>query len=193
MSKIIYHKNCIQHESVGKAKRMLKKIAKQFGGFEGQFYCNIKLTGVNEIDNREVELYIERYFMKLKKEIDQQFLRNKFFVDGEENEDYEKGYYLQPISKKFEIIKALNEVGFFIRNNYPVLEVKRYEYLLTANSSEGKLDETILHFRNNPVFGFCQEFFVVFKNGKSKSLCFMTISSYDFENAKSILCEFFKN
>lgn len=191
MSKIIYHKNYIQHEAVGKVKRMLKKIEKQFGGFQGTFYCNIQLTGVDEIDNREVKSYIENHLRDLKRKIEKQLFQNEKFVNGEVNEDYEEGYYIPPFSEELKIIEALNEVGSFIRHNYPELEVKKTEYLLTTNSPEEKLNETKLHFQNNPVFGFCQEYFAVLENGESKRLYPLTISSYDFTNAKSVRCDFF--
>jgi hypothetical protein len=191
MSKIIYHKNCIQHEAVGKVKRMLNKIEKQFGGFQGTFYCNIQLTGVDEIDNREVKSYIENHLRDLKRKIEKQLLQNEKYVNGEVNEDYEEGYYIPPFSEELKIIQELNKVGSFIRHEYPELEVKKTEYVLTTNSSEGKLNETKLHFKNNPVFGFCQEYFAVNENGESKRLYPLTISSYDFENAKSVRCEFF--
>jgi hypothetical protein len=125
MSKIIYHKNCIQHEAVAKTKRLLNKIEKQFGGFQGTFYCNIQLTGVYEIDNREVKLYIEHHLRDLKRKIEKQLLQNEYFVNGKVNEDYEEGYYIPPISEELKIIEALNEVVSFIRDNYPELEVKK--------------------------------------------------------------------
>jgi len=191
MSKIIYHKNCIQHEAVSKTKRMLKKIEKQFGGFQGTFYCNIQLTGVDEIDNREVKSYIENHLNDLKRKIEKQLLQNEKFVNGEVNEDYEEGYYIPPFTEELKIIEKLNEVGSFIWHNYPELEVKKTEYILTTNSAEEKFNEAIFHFHNNPVFGFCQEYFAILENGKKKQLYPLTFSSYDFENAKSVGCEFF--
>lgn len=92
MSKITYHKNCFKDKSVEKAKRMLNKIEKQFGGFQGTFHCNIQLTGVNDIDRREVKSYIERHLKDLKRKIEKQLLQNEKLVNGEWNEEYEEGF-----------------------------------------------------------------------------------------------------
>lgn len=127
MSKIIYHKNCIQHEAVEKAKRMFNKIEKQFGGFQGTFYCHIQLTGVYEIDNREVKAYIENHLRDLKRKIEKQLLQNEKYVNGEVNEHYEEGYSIPPFSEELKIIEALNEISLFIRHNYPEIEVKKNE------------------------------------------------------------------
>jgi hypothetical protein len=191
MSKITYHKNCIRHEAVSKTKRMLNKIDKQFGGFQRTFWCDIKLTGVDDIDQKEVKRYIENHLKDLKRKIEKQLLRNEYFVNGEVNEDYEEGYYIPPFSEELKIIEALNKVGSFIRHEYPKLEVKKTEYVLRTNSPEEKLNETKLYFKNNPVSGFCQEYFAVLENGESKRLYPLTISSYDFQNAKSVRVEFF--
>ena len=170
MSKIVYHKYCIRHEAVAKVKRMLNKIERQFGGFQGKFYCNIQLTGVDEIDKREVKSYIETHLRNLKRKIEKQLLQNEKYVNGEVNEDYEEGYYIPPFSEELKIIEALNNVSSFIWHEYPELEVKKTEYVLTTTTPEEKLHETILYFKNNPVFGFCQEYFAVTENGESKRL-----------------------
>ena len=190
MSKIIYHKNCIRHEAVAKIKRMLNKIEKQFGGFQGTFYCNIQLTGVDEIDNREVKSYIENHLKDLKRKIEKQLLKNEKFVNGEVNEDYEDGYYIPPFSEELKIVEALNQVGSYIRHNYPELEIKKTEFIFSQNSPEKKFNEGKLHFQNNPVFGFSQEYFAVLENGERKKLYPFTFSSYDLVNAISIQIEF---
>lgn len=191
MSKIKYHKSCIQHEAVAKAKRMFNKIEKQFGDFQGTFYCDIQFTGVDDIDNMNVKYYIERHLKGLKREIEKQLLQNEKFINGQENEHYEEGYYLPPMLEDFKIVEALAQVGSYIRHNYPELERKKAEFVLTKISAEEKLNETKLHFQNKPVYGFCQEYFAVLENGESKKLYPLTISAYDFEKAKSIRVEFF--
>jgi hypothetical protein len=69
--------------------------------------------------------------------------------------------------------------------------VQKIEYILTANSSEEKLNETKLYFQNNKIYGFCQKYFAVKENGVNKQLYPLTFSSYDFENVTSVRCEFF--
>lgn len=98
---------------------MLNKIEKQFGGFQGTFYCNIQLTGVSDIDNREVQSYIENHLRDLKRKIEKQLLQNQKFVNGEVNEDYEEGFYIPPFSEELKIVEALNQVVSYIRHNYP--------------------------------------------------------------------------
>lgn len=191
MSKVIYHNNCIQHEAVAKAKRMLTKILKQFGGFNGFFNCNIKLTGVDEIDNKEIKHYVERHLKSLKNNIEVQLKQNEYFLDGKINEDYVEGFYIHPFSEELKLVEALYEVGSYIRHNYPELEVKRLEYILLTNSSVDKFNEAKLHFQNNPVIGFSQEYFAILESGEKVRLYPLTFSAYDLENAKSIMVEFF--
>lgn len=191
MSKIIYHKNCIQHEAVAKTKRMLNKIEKQFGGFQGTFYCNIQLTGVSDIDNREVQSYIENHLRDLKRKIEKQLLQNQKFVNGEVNEDYEEGFYIPPFSEELKIVEALNQVVSYIRHNYPELKIKKAEYVFFQIDPEEKFKEAKLYFQNNPVVGFSQEYFAVLENGESKKLYPFSFSSYDLKNAKSIRVEHF--
>ncbi len=191
MSKIIYHKNCIRHEEVQKTKRMLNKIEKQFGGFQRTFYCNIQLTGVYDIDNREVKHYITNHLTDLKTKIEIQLLQNEKYVNGEVNEDYEEGFYLPPLSEELKIVEALNQVSSYIRSNYPELEVKKAEFIFSQNSPEEKFKEAKLHFQNKPVYGFSQEYFAVLENGDSKKIYPFTFSSYDLVNAKSIRVEFY--
>ena len=77
MSKISYHKHGHKNEAVSKAKRMLIKIEKQFGGFQGKFYCKIQLTGINDIDRLEVKNCVKRYLNELKEHIEKQLLKNE--------------------------------------------------------------------------------------------------------------------
>jgi hypothetical protein len=191
MSKIIYHKNCIQHEAVAKAKRMLNKIEKQFGGFQGLFHCHISLTGVSDIDAKEMKYQIKNHLESLKKKIEKQLFQNEIYINGEINEDYEEGFYISPFSEELKLIESLNEVSTYIRNKYQGLKVKQSEFIFSKNNAEEKYNEAKLHFQDNPVIGFSQEYFVVFENGERKRLYSLTFSAYDFENAKSILVEFF--
>jgi len=191
MSKIIYHKNCIQHDAVAKAKRMLKKIEKQFGGFNGIFYGTYQLTGVDEIDNKTVKWSVETHLKYLKNNIEKQLKQNEYFIDGKINEDYEEGFYIPQFSEELKLVEALSEVGSYIRHNYPELEVKKSEFVFTKNTDEEKFNEVKLHFQNNPVIGFSQEYFAILESGEKKRLYPLTFSAYDLVNAKSILVEFF--
>ncbi|MBW8326578.1 MAG: hypothetical protein K0M50_17570 [Prolixibacteraceae bacterium] len=190
MNKIIFHKNCIQHEAVAKVKRMLNKIKKDFGGFQGIFYCSIQLTGVNDIDRKEIKSHIEKHLRNLKKKIDKQLLQNETFVSGEINEDYEEGFYIPPFTEELNLIESLNKVSSYIQNNYPEIKTKQSEFIFTKNTSEEKFNEAKLHFQNNPIIGFSQEYFAVLENGENKKLYPFTFSSYDLIDAKSIRCVF---
>ena len=190
MSKITYHKNCIQHEAVAKAKRMFNKIEKQFGGFQGIFYCHIQLTGVDDIDNKEVKLHIEKHLRELKAKIEKQLLRNDKFVNGEVNPDYEDEFYIPPFSEELKVVEALDEVGSYIRHNYPELEIKKTELVFLQKTNEDKFNEAKIYFQNNPVIGFSQEYFTILESGEKKKLYPFTFSAYDLENAKSIIVQF---
>lgn len=191
MSKIIYHKNCIQHEGVEKAKRMLNKIEKQFGGFNGIFYCHISLTGVSDIDAKEIKYQIKNHLESLKKKIEKQLFQNEIYVNGEINEDYEEGFYIPPFAEELKLIESLNEVSSFIRNKYPKLKVKQSEFIFTKDNQDDKFNEAKYHFQNNPIIGFSQEYFAMLETGEKKKLYPFTFSSYDLINAKSIRVEFF--
>lgn len=191
MSKIIYHKNCIKNEAVEKAKRMLNKILKQFGGFQGTFHCDIRLTGVNVIDRRNVKYYIEKHLKDLIRKIEKQCLQNEKMINGEWNEDYEEGFYMPPFLEELKIVEALNQVHSHIWSNYPDIEVKKTEpFVFSETSLEGKYSEVKNHFQNNPVFGFNQEYFAVLENGAERQLYPITFSAYDLINAKSIYAQF---
>lgn len=191
MSKISYHKNGHQHEAVSKAKRMLNKIEKQFGGFQGKFYCNIQLTGINDIDRREVKIYVERHLKELKKQIEKQLFQNEKLVNGDWNEQYEEGFYIPIFKDELQLIEALNEVYNFIWNNYPDIEVKKSEPIVfKSETPEEKYNEAVNFFKQNPVYGFNQEYFAVLENGKSKKLYPITFSAYDLSTATGVYAEF---
>ena len=191
MSKISYHKNGHQHEAVIKAKRMLNKIEKQFGGFQGKFYCNIQLTGINDIDRREVKSYVERHLNELKKHIEKQLLQNEKLVNGDWNEQYEEGFYMPTFKDKLQLIEALNEVYNFIWNNYPDIEVKKSQpFVFKAEIPEEKYNEAVNFFKQNPVYGFNQAYIAVLETGKSKKLYPITFSAYDLSNATGVYVEF---
>lgn len=192
MSKIRYHENCRHHENVAKAKRMLNKIEKQFGGFQGTFYCDIQLTGINDIDRKEVKFYIERHLEDLKQKIDKQLLANKKIVNGGEwNDGYEEGFYTPPLAEELQIVEALNQVYSYIWNHYPEIEKKKsQELVFTAENPEAKLDEAKRFFKSNSVIGFCKEAFVVLENSASRKLYPFTLSSHDFQGAKSVYMEY---
>lgn len=191
MSKITYHKNGHQNEAVSKAKRMLKKIEKQFGGFQGKFYCNIQLTGINDIDRREIKSYVEKHLKELKKQIEKQLFQNEKLVNGDWNEQYEEGFYIPTFKDELQLIEALNEVYNFIWNNYPDIEVKKSEpFVFTAQTPEDKYNEVVNFFKQNPIYGFNQECYAVLENGSSKRLYPTTFSAYDLSNATGVFVEF---
>jgi len=191
MSKIIYHKNCRRHEAVSKAKRMLTKIEKQFGEYQGRFYCTIQLTGISELDRSDVLQQLEKHLMDLKRNIEKQFLQNDKIVDGCWNDNYQEGYYLPPLKEDFKIAEALNEVHSFIWSNYPEIEEKKSEpFIFTSESPELKFQEAKRFFKNNPVNGFLQETFGVFENGESKKLYPFTFSPNELSNATSVYVQY---
>ena len=190
MSKIIYQKNCIQHEAVAKAKRMLNKIEKQYGGFNGIFYCHIALTGVDDIDNKAIEYYIKNSIESLKKKIDKQIFQNQMYINGQINEEYEAGFYIPPFVEEIKLIESLTEVSTYIRHNYPELEIKKAEFIFTKNTIEEMYIEAKSYFINNPIIGFSKEYFAVNETGESKRLYPLTFSAYDLYDAKSIRVEF---
>lgn len=191
MSKILFHKNCIQHEAVTKVRRMLNEIDKQYGGFQGIFFCHTTLTGVQSIDIKEINYRIKSQLQSLKKKIEKQLFQNEIYINGKINEDYEEGFYIPVFSEEFKLIESLNEVSLYIRNKYPQLKINQYEFTFTKNTAEEKYNEVKLHFQNNPIAGFSQEYFAVFESGEKKRLYPLTFSAYDLEKAKNILVEFF--
>lgn len=187
MSKIIYHKYCRQHEAVSKVKRMLNKIEKQFGGFQGTFYCNIQLTGVYELDRREVRMYIENYLKELQRKIDKQILQNQKLVNGEWNESYEEGYYMPPLLEQMQIVEALNEVHSYI-SNYPEPEPKKdvFEFSNVATHPEEKKREYIRHYEIHPLNGFNKTFFRIYPNEVKRELFPLTADVNDLKEAIGI-------
>lgn len=124
MSKIIFHKNGHQHEPVAKAKWMLNKIEDQFEDILGSFYCKIQLTGINEIDKRQVKIYVGLHLNVLKKQIDELLLLNEEFGGRECKKNYDDDYFVQSARDQLELIKALGDVYRCIEKNYPYIDLK---------------------------------------------------------------------
>ena len=187
MSKIIYHKHCRKHEVVEKVKRMLNKIEKQFGGFQGTFYCNIQLTGVYKLDRREVRMYIENHLKDLQRKIEKQILQNQKLINGEWNESYEEGYYMPPLAEEMKIVEALNEVHSYI-SNYPEIEPKKdvFEFSSVETHPEEKKKEYIRHYERNPLIGFNKTFFRVYPNEVKRELFPLTADVNDLKEAIAI-------
>ena len=145
----------------------------------------------NDIDRFEIKNRIENHLKDLKKKIEKQLFRNEKLFKGEWNEEYEEGFYIPPLSDELKIIELLNEVHSYIWNNYPVLETKKTDdYILKSDTTKAKYYELKRHFENNPVVGFCQEYFSRLENGESKQLYPFTFSHYDLRNVKSVYVQF---
>ena len=188
MSKIKYHKNCRQHEAVSKAKRMLNKIEKQFGGFQRTFYCNIELTGVNDIDRRELKYQVEKHLKELKSKIEKELLKNEKLIGREWNEQYEEGFYLPPLKEEMQIIEALKEIHSYIWDNYPEVEPQKdvFEFSNVMAHPEEKKNEYINHYKNHPIIGFNKTFFRIYPDGKKRELFPLTYDVNDLKEATAI-------
>jgi hypothetical protein len=192
MSKISYHKNGHKHDAVAKAKRMLNKIEKQFGGLSSfQFYCDIQLTGINDIDRRDVKNYLEKHLKKLQKDIDKQLFRNEKMVNGDWNDEYEEGYWMPTLKEQMQVVEAINEVYNFIWNEYPDIEVKQSETLIFKETTpQAKYKEAVAYFKAKPIFGFNTEYFARLENGKSRKLYPITFSAHDLDNAIGVYAKY---
>lgn len=187
MSKIIYHKHGHRNDAVAKAKRMLNKIDKKYGGIGGRFYCNIELTGINIIDRGNVKFYLAKHLKNLREKILQQLNQNSELIGIDPNEDYEEGFHISDLKREMEIIDDIHEVYSFIWALYPEVDwITSDPYVFTSETSEGKYNEAIAHHKSNPVIGFNQEYYVILYNGKSQQLFPLSLSHFDFRDARSM-------
>lgn len=191
MSKITYHPEYRKHQFVAKAKQMLLKIDKEYGGFDdGQFWCEIKLTGINEIDREEVKWLVEKHMEKCKNQIEKQLLQNKKFHSGDWNEKYQEGFYLPILKQDFQIVEALNNVYQFIWDKYPVKTQRSETFVFTTTDYEDKYNEIHNHLKQNPIKGFKQEYYAILSNKKTRRLFPFTFSAYDLYDATGVYAEF---
>lgn len=191
MSKINYHIKAHKHEAVSKAKRMLNKIEKHYGGFQGKFYCNIQFTGINDIDRREIKRLVEHHLKKLKLQIEKQLLQNEKFVNGDYNDNYEEGYYTPYFKDELQLIEALNEVYSFIWNNYPDIEVKQSEpYMFKSQTDQEKFNEAVSWSREKLIYGYNQVYYAITEDGKNKELFPLTLSTSDFTNTIGVFVSY---
>ena len=158
MNKIIYHKNCRRHEAVSKAKRLLNKAVLIVQNVS-DIYVSIELTGVSDIDYREVKCYVDSEMRSLKIKIEQDIIDEK---------EYNHGYHFRSHMTRLEFIKALDDVCGFIANNYPEIEQKQREYTFTNETFEGKYRELKEEFKKNPIEGYAAEHFVVLPDGERR-------------------------
>lgn len=182
MSKIIYHQNCHKHEFVKKAKRMLNQIEQEYGvaTYQGNFYCSITLTGINDLDRMQVKMYVETHLKELKRKIDKQLLQNEKLVNGDWNENYEEGYYMPSFKVEFELAEALNKVYNFIYSNYPEIEFKEsVVFVFNQTSNEAKYNALKEHINTAPVFGFNRQYYGIMKDGSPKQFYGLSFSPYD--------------
>lgn len=188
MSKIKYHENCRHHEAVSKVKRMLNKIEKQFGGFQGKFYCTIQLTGVNDLDRRELKYQVEKHLKELKSKIEKELLKNEKLIGGEWNEEYEEGFYMPPLKEEMQLIEALKEIHSYIWSNYPELEPQKdvFQFSNVTAHPEEKKREYQRHYERNPLIGFNKTFFRVYPDGVKREIFPLTADVNDLKEATAI-------
>ncbi len=179
MTKIIYHKNCRKHEAVSKAKRLLKKA---FLIVENQsdIYANIQLTGVMDIDYREVKYYLDSQMKTIKIKIEQDII---------DEAEYNHGYNLMSHIHRLQFIQGLNDVCIHIVNNYPEIEIKQYEFVFKEESVEGKHREIVRSFKNNPLNGYNAEYIAVFPTGERR-LYPLTFSRDDLNGAIKVIIKY---
>jgi hypothetical protein len=188
MSKIKYHKMAHRHEAVAKTKRMLTKIDKQYGGIGGRFYCNIQLTGVEEIDSVDIKGFLTHHLNDLKKNIEKQLSKNEKYIGIDFNEDYEEGFDIYSIKKELILIELLDNVYTHVCAEYPIIEVKKTnEVCFDENDlALAKHKKATDFFNQNPVCGFNVEFYAKRADGAEKRLWGLTCTAYDLKDAVSV-------
>lgn len=152
MSKIIYHKNCRKHEAVSKAKRMLIKLYDEFEKPFGDIYANIQLTGVSDIDYREVKCYLDSQFSSLIYSIEK---------DIEAEKEYNHGYNIKGHITRLHFMEELNTVCSYIASYYPELEQKVVEFTFKETNILAKQREIVNYFKSNPINGFNAEYLAI--------------------------------
>jgi len=175
------------HSAVKKAKAMLTIIEKKFGSYQGQFYCNIFLTGINVLDRNEIRMYTEMQLKKIKEKIEIQFTQNEILINGEWNDNFQEGYYLKHLKDNLAVADALIELHSFIWSNYPEIDLKKSKICtLSSVDSKEKFQEAKNFFLVNKVDGFIQETIGVFECGKTKTIYRLTFEHTDLLNIKSV-------
>ena len=195
MSKIDYHKNAHRHGAASKAKRMLQKIITLTGNGYVRYYTAVQITGVSDLDANQVYDDMRRWLKEFERQIQTAIHKNEKFLPGtvEYNPDYDKEIHVSKFEYMVDILKRLEAVRGFILESYPVLPTRRIEFVFTATGRDEKWKEANRFFADK-VNGFCQEWFVVHKNGEAEKLHVYSIlnnqAMHNLSDAEKMYVEF---
>lgn len=152
MSKVKYHKHCRKHAAVQKTKRTLNALIKKCSLCDAAIY--IELTGIEELDYREMKYYIKKHMELQVKNIQDEI---------NENKEEDNGYYIPKHLQRLLLVKGLQELQHYIYNSYAEFKnIQSLEVVLTKESNEDKVREYNRYFELNPhLVGFNRTYFAI--------------------------------
>ncbi len=135
--KIKYHKLCHKHSEVEKVKRQLVKAYKIADSLS-YIYASITLTGIEDLDYKEIRSYYQSEYVKL---------RDRITKDIEDDKEYNHGFNL---SSKIIVLKFLQELNtaLSLTAEYPQIPFKVKDYHFKSDNVHQRKDELKKHFTN---------------------------------------------
>lgn len=183
MLKLKYHKYCRKHEAVIKVKRMLTKAFKLIENYS-ESYLNIELTGITELDYREVHYHIERDLKGISDDIPKAIIHEK---------EYKTGFNLKLYTKMLNYISELDKATSYIADHYPMPDIKTARIDLLSNTAEEKFKE--LKYKNELLMSktpdmFLKEYYKEVAPDEEQKLWPLTFTKNDLENTNIVIVKY---
>ena len=183
MTQVTYHKNCIKHDEVKKVKRMLNKIVKHSESFNDHFVCHIDLTGVFDVDFRNVRYYLLKHLVHLKDATENQTLKNQLYIDGTVNECFDGEFDITMLSEYCYKVESLDKVMLLL-HEYPVMVKKEYTFNFSGGTYIDKYKELENYLKEKSLVGFEPESYIILESGETIKINPLFFEKRYFENAK---------
>ena len=160
MLKIKYHKLCHKHDEVRELKRQLIKSYKIVEDFS-YIYLSIELSGVKDVDFKEIQFYIDRQYEKLRDRMSREIENNREIKRSD-------SYSLSENIIVLKYLTTINEIMLSI-DCYPVIPQKIVDFEFKSQNEEERYNEAKRFFQGENFEGFNKKWFVV-DQGKEERL-----------------------
>lgn len=188
MLKIKYHKNAYLHDKVKAVKKSLIKAYKLVDKLS-YIFAEIELTGVQEIDFRNIRFYLKKEYRNFQNNI---ILEN----NDKETIDFDPIGSIDSITsnidKNLTILQFVNILKntLDIIGEYPAIDEKMVEYKFLNTNIEAMYLEVQNYFDQNPILGFNQRWFAVTTENSTKELYSLFFSKDDLLNVQKIIVKY---
>lgn len=180
MKKIQFHDYCRKHKEVKKVRAMLSIAMNNLEDINPDFYHH--LTGITYED----ESFIKYLIRKKMLELGDLITKDVQYNSAESSCDFNISRY----KKYFEWVEVLEKARKIIAD-YP-LNIKTDVYTFSNPNATAyeKKEECLLHYKQNPVFGFNKKYYKVNSAGEKHRLFPLFFTDGDLTDACQIITEY---